>query len=43
MTMGFKVEKPELYAGLEVGDPVQFTLRGVPPRVRITAMEKTAP
>jgi Cu/Ag efflux protein CusF len=43
MTMGFKVEAPRLYEGLEVGDPVQFTLRGVPPRVRITAMEKLAP
>jgi Cu/Ag efflux protein CusF len=43
MTMGFKAESPKLHQGLEVGDAVQFTLRGVPPRVRITAMEKIAP
>ncbi|HEX6363336.1 MAG TPA: copper-binding protein [Albitalea sp.] len=43
MTMGFKVESPQLYEGLQVGDPVQFTLRGVPPRVRITQMQKVTP
>jgi Cu/Ag efflux protein CusF len=43
MTMGFKVAKPELYNGLEVGDEVRFTVRGNPPRVSIVAIEKTTP
>jgi Cu/Ag efflux protein CusF len=43
MTMGFKVESPQLYDGLEVGDAVSFTLKGRPPRVRITAMERIKP
>jgi hypothetical protein len=43
MTMGFKAASPKVYEGLKVGDNVQFTLRGIPPRVRITAIEKTEP
>jgi Cu/Ag efflux protein CusF len=43
MTMGFQVEAPQVHEGFEVGDPVQFTLKGTPPRVRITAMRKIAP
>jgi Cu/Ag efflux protein CusF len=43
MTMGFKIASPELYKGIEVGDTVRFTLRGKPPRVQVTAMEKSAP
>ena len=43
MTMGFKAESPQLYDKLEVGDAVSFTLKGVPPRVRITAMERITP
>jgi Cu/Ag efflux protein CusF len=43
MTMGFKAESATLYEGLQVGDAVHVTLRGVPPRVRITAMERITP
>ena len=43
MTMGFKVASPALFAGLEVGDPVHFTVRGIPPRVSITAIRKIDP
>jgi Cu/Ag efflux protein CusF len=41
MTMGFKTADRALHDGLEVGDAIRFTLRGAPPRVRITAVEKT--
>lgn len=43
MTMGFKAESPQVYEGFQVGDPVHFTLKGTPPRVRITAMQKITP
>jgi Cu/Ag efflux protein CusF len=43
MTMGFKAESPKVYEGFQVGDPVHFTLKGVPPKVRITAMQKISP
>jgi Cu/Ag efflux protein CusF len=43
MTMGFKAESPKVYEGFEVGDAVYFTLRGAPPKVRITAMQKISP
>jgi Cu/Ag efflux protein CusF len=43
MTMGFKVASPKLYEGLEVGDAVRFTLQGAPPRVQITAIQRSAP
>ncbi len=40
MTMGFRTASPRLHQGLAVGDPVRFTLRGTPPTVAITAIEK---
>ncbi len=40
MTMGFKAANPRLYAGLEAGDRVRFTLKGVPPNVVITEIIK---
>jgi len=42
MTMGFRAASPRLLAGFAVGDAVRFTLRGVPPNVTLTAMEKLA-
>jgi Cu/Ag efflux protein CusF len=41
MTMGFRTASPRIREGLAVGDAVRFTLRGVPPNVVITAIEKT--
>jgi Cu/Ag efflux protein CusF len=43
MTMGFRVQDPQLYDGLDVGDVVRFTLTGVPANVEITALAKEAP
>lgn len=43
MTMGFKTESAKIYEGFEVGDAVQFTLKGTPPKVRITEMHKISP
>jgi len=43
MTMGFRAATPRLYEGIKVGDEVEFTVRGRPPRVAITAMAKIAP
>ena len=40
MTMGFKVASPKILEGARVGDIVRFTLTGVPPDVRITALVK---
>ena len=40
MTMGFRVRDPRLYAGLDLGDTVRFTLAGTPPNVEITAIAK---
>jgi Cu/Ag efflux protein CusF len=40
MTMGFKVESPKVLEGVVVGDIVRFTLTGIPPDVRITALVK---
>ncbi|MBI2528428.1 MAG: copper-binding protein [Candidatus Rokubacteria bacterium] len=40
MTMGFQAQDPELLAAAQVGDLVRFTLRGVPPRLAITRLEK---
>ena len=42
MTMGFRVHDPQLYRGLDIGDPVRFTLRGVPPNLVITAIAREA-
>jgi Cu/Ag efflux protein CusF len=43
MTMGFRVHDPKLYAGLDIGDAVRFTLTGAPPNVEITAIAKESP
>ena len=42
MTMGFRVQDPQLYRGLDIGDPVRFTLKGVPPNLVITAVAREA-
>ena len=41
MTMGFRAASPKIHEGISIGDEVRFTLRGVPPNVAITAIEKT--
>jgi Cu/Ag efflux protein CusF len=40
MTMGFRVASPAIYAGVEIGDTVRFVLRGVPPNLALTGLEK---
>ena len=40
MTMGFPVQDPQLYQGLDIGETVRFTLTGAPPNVVITAIER---
>jgi len=40
MTMGFKVQNPNVLERARVGDVVRFTLTGVPPDVQITALVK---
>jgi len=40
MTMGFRAANPQLYNGLQVGDVIRFTLRGVPPSVTIVAITR---
>ena len=40
MTMGFRAASPKIYEGVAVGDEVRFTLRGVPPNLTVTALEK---
>jgi Cu/Ag efflux protein CusF len=40
MTMGFRTQDPQLFKGLEVGDSVRFTLKGVPPNLTITELVK---
>jgi len=40
MTMGFQVTEARLYDGLDVGDVIQFTLRGIPPTLLITALTR---
>ena len=41
MTMGFRAASPKIHEGISIGDEVRFTLRGVPPNVVVTAIEKT--
>ena len=41
MTMGFRVASPKIQEAVSVGDAVRFTLRGVPPNVAVTTIEKT--
>lgn len=43
MTMGFRAAGPEIYRAVEVGDGVRFTLRGAPPNVMLTAIERMPP
>ncbi len=40
MTMGFRVASPAVRDAASVGDEVRFTLRGRPPDVVITSIEK---
>ena len=40
MTMGFRAASPKITDSIRVGDAVRFTLRGVPPNVVITAIQK---
>ena len=40
MTMGFRVHEPQLYRGLDIGEPIRFTLKGVPPNLLITAISR---
>jgi Cu/Ag efflux protein CusF len=40
MTMGFRVHEPGLYQGLDIGAPVRFTLKGVPPNLLVMAIER---
>ncbi len=40
MTMGFRAASPEIYRAVEVGDGVRFTLRGAPPNVTVTGIER---
>jgi Cu/Ag efflux protein CusF len=41
MTMGFRTASPKITEGVSVGDAVRFTLRGAPPNVLVTAIDKT--
>ncbi len=41
MTMGFRAASPKIHASVQPGDAVRFTLRGAPPNVAVTAIEKT--
>jgi Cu/Ag efflux protein CusF len=40
MTMGFRTANPQLSAGLQAGDVIRFTLKGVPPNVTIVAITR---
>ncbi len=40
MTMGFRVASPQIYDGVRIGDAVRFTLRGTPPAVIVTRIER---
>jgi Cu/Ag efflux protein CusF len=42
MTMGFRMAAPQIPETLSVGDAVRFTVRGSPPLVVLTAIEKTS-
>ena len=43
MTMGFRAGSPKILESVKPGDAVRFTLRGTPPNLAITAIDKTAP
>jgi hypothetical protein len=38
--MGFRARDPKVYEGLEVGDSIRFTIRGIPPNVLITEITR---
>lgn len=40
MTMGFRAQDGKLLDGVEVGDVLTFTLRGVPPNLVLTELRK---
>jgi Cu(I)/Ag(I) efflux system protein CusF len=40
MTMGFRVAAPQIYDGVQIGDAVRFTVRGVPPNMVLTGLER---
>jgi Cu/Ag efflux protein CusF len=40
MTMGFRAASPNIPEAVTVGDEVRFTLRGVPPNLAVTAIQK---
>lgn len=40
MTMGFRVAAPQIYDGVQIGDAVRFTVRGVPPNMLLTGLER---
>jgi Cu/Ag efflux protein CusF len=40
MTMGFRAQEGKLLDGVEVGDILAFTLRGVPPNLLLTELRK---
>ena len=40
MTMGFRVRDAKLLEGLEPGDIVRFTLRGIPPNLEVTELTR---
>ena len=42
MTMGFRVSASQIPETLSVGDAVRFTVRGAPPLVVLTAIEKSS-
>jgi Cu/Ag efflux protein CusF len=41
MTMGFRIATPKIPESLSVGDAVRFSLRGAPPLVVLTAIDKS--
>jgi Cu/Ag efflux protein CusF len=43
MTMGFRATSPKILESVKPGDAVRFTLRGTPPNLAITAIDKAAP
>ena len=43
MTMGFRTASPAILESVKPGDAVRFTLRGTPPNLAITTIEKAAP
>ena len=41
MTMGFRASSPKILESVKAGDAVRFTLRGTPPNLAITAIDRT--